>query len=202
MDGDMNGQRGIHGDVPPRMRAVLFALAAILLLALAVCALVVSNAIAPRGQALLSDYMQSDGTAEQLVLLTEEPWTAHGVLHIRGALLRMDQPVGAVNMRVALIPLHPDTGAWAQQEATLLNTQMVRRFDYAAEYGCDDHCGFSAAVQISRLPTQADAFRVALLDAADGVRRLMETDVVVRRTADGLAFVRDARYGEEGQNDR
>ena len=49
--------------------------------------------------------------------------------------LRMEQPVGAVNVRVGLLaqPLEAGTPAALPEEAILLNTQMTRRYDLAQQ---------------------------------------------------------------------
>lgn len=196
----MGKERATSGDAPPQMGVILLALAGILMLSLAVCALVIENAVSLRGRAAVSDHVQSDGTAENLIPIVEEPWMAHGVLHIRGALLRLNQPVGAVNMRVGLIPLDARTGADVQDEAIVLNTQMERRFDHAAEYGCDDHCGFSAAVRVKRLPEQAEMYRVVILDETGGEKRMIGTDMVIMPTEGGAAFERRPQGEKEEQD--
>lgn len=191
---------GRGGCAPLKKRVILPALAAILLLALAVCALHVQNAVSLRGTVPAGEYLLTDGAAESLVPLVEDPWMAYGVLHIRGALLRLNQPVGAVNVRVGLMAQDPETGAPAADEVILLNTQMVRRFGLAKTYGCDDHCGFSAAAQASRLAGGDTPYRVVLVDETDGEKRMIETDMTVTPGEDGLAFVRVHQPGEEAQD--
>jgi len=114
----------------PRRAVVCAALAAILLLALAVCALHRVNAVSLRGTARASDYTPlarapldakldaafggeawvlrgyTDGV-RGCALFMEEPEAEGGLLIIRGGLLRLDQPVGEVRVRVGLIPVAP-----------------------------------------------------------------------------------------------
>ena len=155
---------------PVRGAVVLAALAAILLLAAAVCALHWQNAVSLRGTVRLADCETTDGAREGLTPLVEEARARGGAIYLSGALLR-EGAVGEVRVRVALIAPGAET-------ATLLNTQMVRRYDLAQEMGCDDHCGFFAAAQTKRL--SPGTYDVALLDEMDGARRLVTTGARVR----------------------
>ena len=110
----------------PRRGVVLLSLAGILLLAAAVCALHVVNALTLRGTARMSDYtplarakqdmaveegllgvaqlpVYTDGERSFALFLRELTET-DGMLCISGALLRPEQAVGEVRVRVGLIP--------------------------------------------------------------------------------------------------
>lgn len=150
---------------PVRGRAVVCFLAAILALAAAVCGAHWLNAVTLRGTADAADYARAPQDVSALV---EDVSERGGVLYFSGALPR--ESIGAVRLRVALLP--PGGG-----EMTLLNTQMVRRYDLAAACGCDDHCGFAAAA-LCRLLEPGD-YAVALADESDGVKRLVDTGVRV-----------------------
>lgn len=186
---------------PLKKRVILPALAAIILLAAAVCALHRINAVSLRGTATVGDYTRTDGAAENLVPLVEDPWKDAGIIHIRGALLRMDQAVGAVNVRVGLIPERTGEGAPAaeENEAILLNTQMVRRSDLAQAYGVDDHCGFHAAAD-EKLLERGKQYRVVLADETDGAMRMVETGMTVAPIDGGLAFMRVKEPEEEARH--
>ena len=199
---------------PLRLRVILPALAAILLLAAAVCLLHWENAVSLRGEAKLSDYAWLETTGETLNLPTQygrerlhalyqdgdrafalhlsDPWQDGGVMHIEGTLLRLNQTVGEVNVRVGLIAQRLEAGvpAQTQQEAILLNTQMVRREGHARLYGDDDHCGFKATVETARLPGEGWQYRVVLADETDGAKNLIETDMTITPIEGGLAFAR------------
>ena len=120
-----------------------------------------------------------------------------GVLHIRGALYRHDQPVGAVRMRVGL--LWKPTDGEEETVVTLLNTQMVRLEEADAErLGVDDHCGFHAAVDPERLPHWGEdgQYRVVLIDDTTGC--MVDTDVVgLTLPRDGLAVTRKRVSADE-----
>ena len=186
----------------PRIGVVFCALMAILLLAFAVCALHWVNAVSLRGTAQLEDYTLTDGVAENLVPVVDEPWMDEDVLHISGALLRLDQPVGGVNVRVGLIAQQLEEGTPAQsaEQVVLLNTQMVRRFELAQEYGYDDHCGFHAAVDTGLLQNGGVQYRVVLADETDGAKRMIATGVTAALIEGGLAFVRENSPEEEAQH--
>lgn len=210
---------------PLRLRVILPALAAILLLAAAVCLLHWENAVSVRGEAKMSDYVLLEAMAETLDLPTmygrerihalyqdgdrtfalhlSDPWADGGVMHIEGALLRLDQTVGEVNVRVGLIPqrLEEATPAQTKQEVILLNTQMVRRSDYAQLYGHDDHCGFKATVETDRLLGEGWQYCIALADETDGAKNLIETDLTVTPIEGGLAFARVHAPESEAQHD-
>ena len=194
----MKDERAPGGCAPIKKRVILLALAAIFLLAFVVCILHVINAVSLRGTAKLSEYDRTDGRAEGLMPIVETPWVERDVLHIRGALVRMDQAVGSVNVRVGLIPETAETGLAAQDEVMLLNTQLVRRFDYAAEYGCDDHCGFSAAAWMKRLPDTEASYRVVLVDETDGAKRMLDTELRIVPAQGMMTHERVGRT-EEGE---
>lgn len=166
---------------PPKVWVVLAALAAIVLLAAGVCLLHWHNAVSLRGEVKVSEYAVLDEAPEDLVLIANEPYDLDGVLHISGALLRPGKKVGAVNVRAALLGDAADT-------AILLNTQMVREYDLAAQYGADDHCGFHAAAQLRRLPD--GDYRLVLADETDGARNLIKTNVSVTLEGGMLTAVR------------
>lgn len=143
-------------------RIVAASLAAILLLAAAVCALHFVNAVSLRGTASRSDYAApADDVIAALVERIEEK---DGVLTVGGALLRGN--TGVVRLRVALIGEDGET-------LTLLNTQMVRRYDLARACGVDDHCGFAASAWAKSLAP--GRYAVALADESDGTKRLVST---------------------------
>lgn len=185
----------------PKRGVVFAALLAIVLLAGAVCALHWVNAVSLRGTANLTAYTLTDGAAQNLVPVMEDPWVDRGVLHIRGALLRLDQPVGEVKVRVGLIPERIEDGN-AQQAATLLNTQMERRYELAQEYGCDDHCGFHASVAEKYLEKGNVQYRVVLVDETDGAKRMITTGMTVTLIEGGLAFVQKNAPEEEAHHAR
>ena len=121
------------------------------------------NATTLRGTVSAADYraipLEAVGTDDALGLEPNIPedgvYMSGGVLHIRGALYRRDQQVGAVNLRVGLV-WTPEDGE-EEDAVTLLNTQMVRV--NTADMGvqdADDHCGFVAAVQLKRLPHRGE----------------------------------------------
>ncbi len=167
---------------PVRRHVVLAATAGILLLAMAVCALHVCNAVALKGTLDVQTLDAQPG------VIMQEPWEQAGILHLEGAWIRAQ--VGAVHMRVGLMEEGSNT-------ALLLNTQMVRRGDYAQAYGCDDHCGFHAAVLRDDL-AQA-RYRVVLADESGAQARVMDTGVWLTLTQDGIHVERDAHA--EGEND-
>lgn len=177
---------------PLRLRVILPTLAAIVLLGAAVCLLHWENAVSLRGEAKISEYAMVNAEDENLILILHEPWQEEGVMHISGALLRPGQNVGGVNVRVALLPQKLEAGQPAQMDdaVILLNTQMVRRQDYAAEYDADDHCGFHAAADVKRLWGDGYQYRVALADETGVAKNLIETDMTVTPIEGGLAFAR------------
>lgn len=176
----------------PKTSVVLGALVVIVLLAAAVCALHWMNAVSLRGTVLLEDYTLTDGRDENLIPVVDDPWIAEGILHISGALMRMDQQVGAVNVRVGLIEQQLEAGAPARssENAIVLNTQMVRMYALAQQYGCDDHCGFHAAVDARKLERDHTQYRVVLVDETDGAKRMVETGMTVTLIEGGIAFAR------------
>lgn len=201
MAGEVNG---------PRRAVVLAALAVILLLALAVCAAHWVNAVSPRGTARVSDYallarapkdaalgedaralpVYADGE-RSFALLMEEPRATGGLLIVEGGLLRIDQPVGEVRVRVGLIPVDAAPGAPATRsdEIVLMNTQMVRwDAELARKNGFDDHCGFCATAALKRLPN--GQYDVVLLDESDGGRRMIDARVSVILTDGGFGIGR------------
>ena len=193
----------------PRRGVVLLSLAGILLLAAAVCALHVVNALTLRGTARVSDYtplarakqdmaveegllgvaqlpVYTDGERSFALFLRELTET-DGMLCISGALLRPEQTVGEVCVRVGLIP------AERPEEIVLLNTQMVRWVLAGQELGMDDHCGFAASA--SRRLLSDGQYAVVLVDESDGARRLIDAGVDIAHSQDGLTAVR--RNGAE-----
>ena len=166
------GYASVHG----RLTAALIATA--LLLAAAVCALHWVNAVSLRGTADVSEYLALDASEAGLIPRVEAVYEEGGVLYVSGALMRPGQRVREVRVRVALMPLGEDS-----RELTLLNTQMVRRYELAEEYGCDDHCGFYAAAQSRRLA--GGSYALALADESDGTKRLLITGASVALSADG-----------------
>lgn len=183
---------GGSGVNKPKTGVVLFSLLIITLLAAAVCALHWMNAVSLRGTTALAAYRLTDGAAENLVAMVDEPWMDEGVLHISGALLRMNQQVGEVNVRTGLIAQQLEAGAPAQpaEQVILLNTQMVRRQDLAQEYGCDDHCGFHAAVDAGKLEHDHVQYLVVLVDETCGAKRMLETGLTIKLIEGGLAYGR------------
>ena len=159
-------------------RYVAALIAAALLLAAAVCALHWVNAVSLRGTVDAGDYLALDASDAGLISLVEAVREERGVLYVSGALMRPGRKVGEVRVRVALLPLSDDS-----RELTLLNTQMVRRYELAKEYGCDDHCGFHAAARGKRL--QGGSYAVALVDESDSVKRLYITGASVTLSEGG-----------------
>ena len=155
-----------YAAVDNRVLAAL--VAAALLLSAAVCALHFVNAVGLRGTARMSDYAQTDAAAEGLIPLVEAVYEQDGILYVSGALMRPGQYVREVRVRVALLPMEGDAVTM-----TLLNTQMVRRYELARDYGCDDHCGFHASALSKRL--DEGSYAVALADESDGTKRLIDT---------------------------
>lgn len=174
----------------PRRSVIFAALLGIAALAALVCVLHGVNAVSLRGTMPADECQMTDGTAEGLRLLIEDPWMDGRILHISGALLRMNQPVGSVNVRVGLME------DLAADEVILLNTQMVRRYALAQEYGCDDHCGFHAAVSVDYLKDEHASYHVVVLDEVPGAVRLLQTGLTLTRQADGFASVRSGASQE------
>ena len=181
----------------PKTGMVCGVLLAILLLACVVCALHWVNAVSLRGTAVVNNYTVTDGSAENLVPLLEDLWLEHDVLHIRGALLRLDQPVGKVNVRVGLIP---ETKNGSNTEVILLNTQLVRRFELAKMYKCDDHCGFHAVTDIGRLLHMDTRFSVVLVDESDENPKLVQTGLIMAIGEDAPMFERMDTPQEEAKD--
>ncbi|MBR3795026.1 MAG: hypothetical protein IKK34_03205 [Clostridia bacterium] len=177
----------------PKGIVILAALLAILALSALVCVLHGVNAVSLRGTMPAAGCVITDGEAEGLRLLVEEPWMDGRVLHISGALMRVDQPVGGVNVRVGLMK------AQQADEVIRLNTQMVRRYALAKEYGCDDHCGFHAAVSAGRL--EDAEYHVVVLDEIGGEVRLLETGMTVTLHGDEFAYVRSDASKEVTKHD-
>lgn len=200
----------------PKGLVVLAALAAIVMLAAGVCALHWVNAISLRGTVMRSDYLWLETTGETLDLPAQfgrermhalyqdegkayalhisDPWKDGSIIHIEGALLRLNQTVGEVNVRVGLIP------EGNAQQIILLNTQMVRRHDYAVQHGEDDHCGFAAAVSAGCLD-DGTQYSVVLVDESDGRRKAYDAEMTVSLIDGGLAFRRGSVPQEEAQDD-
>lgn len=177
----------------PRTNVILCVLLAIVLLASGVCALHWVNAVSLRGTVSAGSCVLTDGTRENLRLQVEDPWKDGRVIHITGALMRMDQTTGAVNVRVGLVK---ESQA---DEVIRLNTQMVRRPELAKEYGCDDHCGFHASVGRGRL--EDAAYRVVVLDDAGEEVRLLETGLTVTLRGDEFAFAYADAQQKEAQDE-
>ena len=195
----------------PRRGVVLLSLAGILLLATAVCALHVVNALTLRGTARMSDYtplaraeqnMAVEGWGDvQLPVYTDgersfalwlrEATETDGMLCFSGALLRPEQTVGEVRVRVGLIP------AERPEEIVLLNTQMVRWAPAGQEPGMDDHCGFAASA--ARRLLSDGQYAVVLVDESDGARRLIDAGVDIALSQDGLTAVRRNGAEEAGK---
>lgn len=167
---------------PVRGRVAAALLAAIFALAALVCALHWVNAVTLRGAADLSAYTPFE--EDEAVALVEEAREERGVLLLSGALMHPGRGVGEVRVRAALLPL---SGGRVCGEMTLLNTQMVRRYDLAEAYGCDDHCGFAAAAACRLLGP--GEYALALADESDGTKRLAVTDLTLT-LGDGGALVR------------
>ena len=197
----------------PRRGVVLLSLAGILLLATAVCALHVVNALTLRGTARMSDYTPL-ARAEQNMAVEAEGWgdvqlpvytdgersfalwlreatETDGMLCFSGALLRPEQTVGEVRVRVGLIP------AERPEEIVLLNTQMVRWAPAGQEPGMDDHCGFAASA--ARRLLSDGQYAVVLVDESDGARRLIDAGVDIALSQDGLTAVRRNGAEEAGE---
>ena len=195
----------------PRRSVALLSLAAILLLATAVCALHVVNALTLRGTARMSDYtplaraeqnMAVEGWGDvQLPVYTDgersfalwlrEATETDGMLCFSGALLRPEQTVGEVRVRVGLIPSE------RPEEIVLLNTQMVRWVLAGQELGMDDHCGFAASA--ARRLLGDGQYAVVLVDESDGARRLIDAGVDIALSRDGLTVVRGGGAEEAGE---
>lgn len=174
-------------------------------LALLLDALLWLNATSLRGTVNAADYrpisLEAVADGDSLWLEPDIPedgiFIKGGVLHIRGALYRHDQSVGAVRMRVGL--LWKPTDGEKETVVTLLNTQMVRLEEADAKrLGVDDHCGFHAAVDLERLPHWGEdgQYRVVLIDDTTGC--MVDTDVVgLTLLRDGLAVTRKRVSADE-----
>ena len=159
---------------PVRGRVVVPLLAAIVLIAVAVTGIQVVHAHALRGVMDVEAGRLTDGTQENLLAVLERAWIEpEHTLHVTGALLRLDQPVGEVNVRIGLM---------ADGQVTLLNTQMVRRPDYAQAYGCDDHCGASALADVRDI--EAGTYDVVFVDALEEDTRIVTTGASLRFPAE------------------
>lgn len=204
----------MHDSGGPKRRVVWLSLAAIVLLAAAVCALHAVNALTLRGTACVSDYVQPEYTGETLAFCGSElPVLADGglrlapqvetialqggVLRVRGVLLRSGQAVGEVRVRVGLIPSwEAEAGLTGAESILLLNTQMVRREEAGAQ-GLDDHCGFCATA--ARRLLEDGPYAVVLVDESDGAQRLIDTGVDVDLAADGMTVAHRTDAGEAGE---
>ena len=195
----------------PRRGVVLLSLAGILLLAAMVCALHVVNALTLRGTARMSDYtplaraeqnMAVEGWGDvQLPVYTDgersfalwlrEATETDGMLCFSGALLRPEQTVGEVRVRVGLIPTE------RPEEIVLLNTQMVRWVLAGQELGMDDHCGFAASA--ARRLLGDGQYAVVLVDESDGARRMIDAGMDIALSRDGLTVVRGDGAEEAGE---
>lgn len=204
----------MHDSRGPKRCVVVLSLAAIVLLAAAVCALHWVNAVSLRGTVDAGDYVLlarsgempgTDGGAlpvyadgeRRFAPLVEEIALEDGVLRVAGLLLRPGQTVGEVRVRVGLMPVaETDAGAARSEAIVLLNTQMVRREEAGAQ-GLDDHCGFCATA--ARRLLEDGPYAVVLVDESDGARRLVDTRVRIALSGDGLTVERtgDAENAKE-----
>lgn len=157
---------------PVHRRTLLSGLCAILAASALVCLVHWINAVTLRGVASIADYEEMDEGS--IVALMEDVHMQDGVLYLSGALLRPKQTVGEVRVHVALLPLER-----GERSGTLifLNTQMVRRYDLAKAYDCDDHCGFAAAAACRLLAP--GEYAVALTDESSGEKRLVLTGTIL-----------------------
>jgi len=188
----------------PRKGVVGIILAAIFLLAALVCGLHWINAVSLRGTIAINEYEIMNLTdLNKNKLIVSEPWTDGSVLHIEGALLRFDQSVGKVNLRVGLIEKKQDGESNVDQRVILLNTQMVRRRDLATEYGCDDHCGFHAAVATAYLDKDGDGvWSVVLTDKTGDKKQMILTGIEIglngnEVSVNQMPFVDEVTYHAE-----
>ena len=93
------------------------------------------------------------------------------------------------------IPYPTVTITMADGQVILLNTQMVRRPDYAQAYGCDDHCGASALADVRDIGQ--GTYDVVFVDVQGEETRLITTGmslcIPVERQADDLLMETEAR---------
>ena len=172
---------------PVRGYWVLLLLAGIVLAAAVVTGIQSANAHALRGVLDARACRLTNGAQEDLLPVLERAWLApEHTLHVEGALLRLDQPVGEVNVRIGLM---------ADGHVILLNTQMVRRPDYAQAFGCDDHCGASALADVRDIGR--GTYDVVFVDVLEEETRLITTGMSLRipveRQADDLLMETEAR---------
>lgn len=208
---------------PVKRGVVLGALAAIVLLAAVVCLLHGENAVSLHGTVKAGECaaVESDagrladwqGETVELSRAEDERFLTYvrdvhaegGVLYISGALMRLRQEVGEVRVRVGLIAeeLGGGKGTAVSEDVLLLNTQMVREGALAEQYGCDDHCGFAAAVRKSalRTATEGGQYRIVLIDGEDDIPRLFETGCRVTIDEGGFAWAVVTAPEEEAQRD-
>ena len=106
------------------------------------------------------------------------------------ALLRPEQTVGEVRVRVGLIPSE------RPEEIVLLNTQMVRWVLAGQELGMDDHCGFAASA--ARRLLGDGQYAVVLVDESDGARRMIDAGMDIALSRDGLTVERREGAKEAG----
>lgn len=180
---------------PVRRGVVAGALAAIALLAIAVCALHGLNAYSLRGTVLLDNCAAYDAQAAGEAPIVEDVYRQGGALHIVGLWPRRD--VAQANVRVGLV-FTPWASGQEEASVTLLNTEMVRRFELGGAY--DDHCGFHAAVLIKTLRTDGQ-YRAVLLDERDGALRRVETDVAGISLSEGGVSVARKTKPEEARHE-
>ena len=181
---------------PVRRRVAAAGAALFAVLALLINGLLWLNATSLRGTVNAADYRPISLGLEPDIP-EDGVCIKDGILQIRGALYRHDQPVGAVRLRVGL--LWKPTDGEEETVVTLLNTQMVRLEEANAKrLGVDDHCGFHAAVDPKRLPHQGEdgQYRVVLIDDTTGC--MVDTDVVgLTLPRDGLAVTRKRVSADE-----
>ncbi|HIU16669.1 MAG TPA: hypothetical protein IAC49_09440 [Candidatus Ventricola intestinavium] len=153
------------GAAPVHARVTLLALAAVMLAAGMITQIQLVHAAALRDALDVRQCRVTDGKEEKLLPILEDVWIKpEGMLHMRGALLRLDQDVGAVNVRMGLM---------REGTVIVLNTQMVRRPELARAYGCDDHCGASALARTADIPD--GEYDVVFVDTAEDETRLITT---------------------------
>ena len=189
-----------NNNAPIHTWTVLLALALILLLAGTVCVLHYVNAVSLYEKTVILQQEMGDGSKQKLVSIVEEPWEQAGVIHIMGALMRMDQRTESVNVRVALIPEYNANADTDYLEAFVIKTQMSRRFDYAKQYGVDDHCGFHATVRRTELDAGDLKCYIVLIDETADGRRVIETGAWLVDTDEGLRCIHNELRIPEGRN--
>ena len=150
----------------PGARAVWAALALGALFALLVCLICLIDVGRPAG--FLRDWsLGEDGEPHALI---ESIRKEKGMLRIEGAVPRMKTK--PYSLRVGLLR---ETD---RNEIILMQTQMVRRFDLAELYKCDDHCGFAATLSLRNLSD--GIWKIALVFGPAGQETVRITEEIVR----------------------